>query len=225
MTTLEHSMASLRLLKDRTRNNYQLGRRILHMTTGTLYVTAYLCGMELTTLLKIVAVISAFWYLVDRLRIKYPFVVATFGPLGRIFFRDEEQSAESAAVPYQISSLLTLILFPKMIACGAILTLALADPFSAFVGIRYGTHRYPGSRKSIEGSLAFGVTSFVIFTALIADTGASAGHGGAGLVAALIIATGATLIELAPLPVDDNFSIPLLTGLVGYVTLAAFTLI
>ena len=221
MTTMEQSMAAHKF-KDRTRNNYQLGRRSLHMLTGSLYVSAYLSGVELTLMLKIVATVTALWYLIDRTRIKYPFLVGYFGPLGRIFLRDEEHVTESAAVPYQISALLTLILFPQVIACGAILTLALADPLSAFVGIRYGSHRYPHSRKSIEGSLAFCMTSFAIFASLFIHGGLLGAHNGTILLCALVIAVGATLIELAPLPVDDNFSIPLLTALCGYASVAAF---
>jgi dolichol kinase len=57
--------------------------------------------------------------------------------------------------------LLTLISFPKVVALVAIYTLAVADPLSAIIGIKYGKTKIVKG-KSLEGSLAFFTASLII---------------------------------------------------------------
>jgi dolichol kinase len=70
------------------------------------------------------------------------------------------------------------------------------------VGKTWGRTHLFGSRKTLEGSLAFFVVSF-LFAWLVTQM---------PLPVALIGAFVGMLFEFLPLPLDDNFAIPLSAG-------------
>jgi dolichol kinase len=121
---------------------------------------------------------------------------------------------------------LTFLIFPLEIATASGLILSIGDSLSTIVGLRYGEHKIFG-RKSIEGSLVFFLSSFLITAALL-------GYVLVGVHPALVSLTAflgsisATFIELIPEAekirnwknkeiVDDNWLIPLFSGLVIYI--------
>ena len=100
------------------------------------------------------------------MRIHYPELLRRVPWVNERFFRAEENLRESAMTPYAIAILLTILTFPKPIALIAIYTLAIADPLSAVVGIRWGRHRVVPD-KSLEGSAAFFVATAAIAFAVL----------------------------------------------------------
>ncbi len=112
---------------------------------------------------------------------------------------------------------LTFILFPLNVATAAGLILSVGDSLSTIIGLRYGEHKIFGD-KSLEGSIIFFLSSFLISAALV------------GSFPAFLGAISATFIELVPEfnriknwekreIVDDNWMIPLFSGLVIYTSL------
>ncbi len=96
---------------------------------------------------------------------------------------------------------LSLILFPTLIACVTIAILACADSMATIVGKFCGKIRIPyNHNKSIEGSAAF-FTTALICTAIYIP-----------LKTALIVSLVSCIIEGLPLK-HDNLTIPLGTGL------------
>ena len=85
----------------------------------------------------ILGIATTVFYVLEQLRINYPNAIY-LKQLNQYFLRAEEQLKESAAIPYLMALLLTIISFPKSIALVAIFTLATADPLSAVIGIRFG---------------------------------------------------------------------------------------
>ena len=159
-------------------------------------------------------------YIVDRVRIAYPDVVARRAPwINRLFLRAEEQFRESAMIPYAIAVLLTILTVPKVAALIAIYTLAIADPAAAVIGIRYGRRRL-GPERSLEGSMAFWLSTLVIAGVVLSQATAAPAPTIAG--AALTIAFVAALGELVPLRIDDNLTIPLFVGFVSWIVIALF---
>jgi dolichol kinase len=194
-----------------SRNSVQLARRLVHMTTGSIYVLLYLTLLDTTWMIRLVATVSLLWYVLDRCRISYPTLSGKIPLIGRLFFREEEKKSESAAVAYQFAALITIILFPKHIACASLLTLAWADPMSALFGIRFGRHKFKRFKgKSYEGSLAYAGTCLLIWILSFATL--STAPIGEVVVFAIFVSFVSTVGELLPLPVDDNFSIPILTA-------------
>tara|TARA_B110000444_G_scaffold218714_1_gene218424 strand:- start:1191 stop:1583 length:393 start_codon:yes stop_codon:yes gene_type:complete len=99
------------------------------------------------------------------------------------------------------SSLIVIILFPKGIAIAAITFLAVGDATAALIGIR---HPYLKIRnKSISGSFSGFVS--ILFTLFLL---------GFDITDPIFIfgAFMAMVIEIVPLTINDNFSIPIISG-------------
>lgn len=97
------------------------------------------------------------------------------------------------------AALLSLCL-PPALAATAVANLVFGDAAAALVGRRFGRHRL--GRKSLEGSVACLLACILVGWILLPE------RPGAVLAAAIV----ATLFEVLPLPVDDNWSVPLATG-------------
>lgn len=91
----------------------------------------------------------------------------------------------------------------------SILVLAICDAVAALVGKRYGEHRYQveGSRRSLEGSVMFFVSSFTVIH-LVLSLASDFGRQEAAL-AALYVAGIVTVLESISLSGTDNLWIPL----------------
>lgn len=96
---------------------------------------------------------------------------------------------------------LLLLMFYPVAAAGGILVLTLSDSVAALVGVR-GRHRIASLNKTFEGSAAMFLCSVAVLFAL-----------GVPAYLALLVALVATVVEALPLPVDDNFLIPMVVGL------------
>lgn len=124
----------------------------------------------------------------------------------RALVKESEKRKPTGTTFFLLSVFLTILLFPKFVAVASLTFLALGDVAAAVVGERWGRTKI--LQKSMEGFAAFLVTAWV------------SGWGLSFLYPQLtpsIVFWGsltASLVELLPLPVDDNFSIPLVTSLV-----------
>ena len=203
-----------------TRDDLQLGRRFFHLMNGVSTATAYAVLFTHEQVVHIFGTIACVVYVVDRVRIAYPEVVARRAPwVNRVLLRAEEQVRESAMIPYAIAVLLTILSVPKPAALIAIYTLAIADPMAAVVGIRYGRRRIAQNR-SLEGSLAFAGATLVIAAVVLGYTADAPALALAG--ASLTIALVAAACELLPLRIDDNLTIPLFVGFAAWMITALF---
>ena len=198
-----------------TRRDLQLGRRAFHLMNGITVATAYAILFTHTQIVHVFGTIACLVYVLDRVRIAYPEVIARHAPaVNRLLVRAEEQVRESAMTPYAIAVLLTILTVPKPAALIAIYTLAIADPAAAVVGISWGRHKI-GPDRSLEGSLTFFVATLAIAVFVLgATTGAPTV---AIVVMAFLIALAATACELLPLRIDDNLTIPLAVGFATWI--------
>lgn len=203
-----------------TRNDLQLGRRLFHLLNGVAIATAYALLFTHEQVVHAFGAIACLVYIVDRVRIAYPEVVARHAPwVNRILLRAEEQVRESAMTPFAIAVLLTILAVPKLAALVAIYTLAIADPLAAIVGIRFGRRRVAPNR-TLEGSLAF-LAATVAISAIVLRWGSDATPlqtTGAATAIGLIAVTW----ELVPLRIDDNLTIPIVVGFATWAITALF---
>ena len=128
--------------------------------------------------------------------------------------RPEELPPEGApivlngAVWMFISAALSAALFAPGVAAAALAMLMVGDGAAAVVGRRFGRTKWPGSPKSAEGSAAYAVAAFAVGLAVVAWPGSGLTAG----VCALGAVVGA-IVEAAPIPLNDNVRVPLLSGL------------
>jgi len=144
----------------------------------------------------------------DVLRARWPafhrFIQRLFGGM----MRPEELPPPGGPVAINgatwvlLSSALLATLFPLPLAATAFAVFMVGDAAAAVVGRRFGRHRWPGSRRTIEGSLAF--FGAALLTALFFPIPLL--H---GVLAALL----ATALEVLPLPLNDNLRVPLAVAL------------
>lgn len=116
----------------------------------------------------------------------------------------EEDRRITGATYLLIAAFLVFAFLDRHLAVACLLFLSLGDPAAALVG-----QRMPGPRvfgKSPRGTLAFIVVSTAVVGILV-WSGIASYHW--GLLAGAAVAG---LVELAPLRVDDNLTIPLISG-------------
>lgn len=123
-------------------------------------------------------------------------LLALFGGI----HREEETRRVSGIFWTLLGSVLTFWLIPDRAAtlC-AMGYLIFGDTAAAFVGVAFGRHRF--GNKSVEGSAAFFAVSFAVGLAFFPPS------------IALIGALFAALVEMLPLPFNDNLWIPVVSGL------------
>jgi dolichol kinase len=194
-----------------TRKDLQLLRRLFHMLTGLCIVIIYHLTLSHQRAVFFLGLAASTLYLFEQLRINYPEFSGWFNRFSHVFYRAEEQLKESAMIPYLMGVLLTMISFPKEISLVAIMTLAVADPMSAIIGIRFGRIKVT-KEKSLEGSLAFFVSVLLssVWILLFLYQYPLKYVVGISLMTALFI----SIFELIPLRLDDNLTLPIVTALI-----------
>ena len=203
-----------------TRHDLQLGRRLFHLLNGSAVATAYAVLFTHEHVVHLFGTIACTVYVVDRLRIAYPEVVARRAPwVNRVLLRAEEEVREAAMTPYAIAVLLTILTVPKAAALIAIYTLAIADPLAAVIGIQFGRRALVRNR-TLEGSTAFFAATLAVAAAVLGAMTTASGFTVTG--AAVAIALVAALFELLPLRIDDNLTIPLAVGFAAWVITGLF---
>jgi dolichol kinase len=198
----------------KTRHDLQFARRLFHMGNGTIFATAYLTTLAYQQMVHILGTAASVLYLMEQVRTKYPETAKRLLPVTRFLMRAEEQLKESAMMPYAMGMLLTIITFPKFIALIGVYTLAIADPMSAIIGIKYGKNRIV-PHKTLEGSAAFFICTLLISLAMLSIS--DGGLTGFVFLAAFIISLIVSAFEMIPLKIDDNLTIPLFTSVIAWI--------
>lgn len=202
-----------------TRKNLQIARRLFHMGNGIAVATLYWLSFSHQQMIHALGTIACVLYVFEQIRISYPEKAQKFLPMTKFIMRAEEQLKESAMVPYAFAVLLTIITFPKPIALIAIYTLAIADPLSAIIGIKYGKRRIV-PHKSLEGSAAFFTSTFFIALAILS---VYSGEASLGVISvAFIVSLVSSAFEMLPLKLDDNLTIPLFTAFATWILCETF---
>ena len=132
----------------------------------------------------------------------------------RLLMRRGEVREVTGTGYYLLGACFTVALFDPPVAIAAILFLVVGDPAAAIVGKAIGRIRILQS-KTVEGSFACLATCFLIGLAVFHQVGAR-WPDAARL--AVVGAIAAALVELLPLRINDNVTIPLISGLVLMLT-------
>ncbi len=171
-------------------------RKAIHLAMTAVPVTVWFLPWEWALLLLLLGLTVALTVEVARSRsrwVRHRFLLRT-----RRLLRRRERSAVSGATYMAAGFLLVFVLFPRPVAVLAMLYLTLGDLAAAVVGKRWGRHRIAGG-KSLEGFAA----------CLVVNVTAGLLLPGIGWVPALVGGGAAAAIELAPLRMDDNLTVPL----------------
>ena len=178
----------------------ELRRKSIHLL-GLVFPILYVFTTRYTATIAVGALLAIVLG-VELLKVLLPAFRGIFMRIFSPILRSQEQKGGlTGATYYLIGSFLCILLFDKTLAIVCLCFLTLGDLFAALIGKQWGRIKL-FSRKSLEGSLA----CFIVCTAVALLIGL---HPVVAITGALV----ATLIELLPTGVDDNVTIPLISGL------------
>lgn len=153
--------------------------------------------------LTAIGAITLFFLLPDLVRLISARVNIFFFQKIKNFYRSSEKNKFSSITIFLFALFLTILIFEKNIAILAASFLTFGDFFSKIFGVAFGRHRI--FNKTLEGSLAHFYACLIVGYVL--------SHYLAVLLPVYLSgAAAASLFELLPLGVDDNFSVSLLSA-------------
>ncbi|HEX7079220.1 MAG TPA: SEC59/DGK1/VTE5 family protein [Candidatus Eisenbacteria bacterium] len=137
---------------------------------------------------------------IEIFRLNHPRTRNMFRHFFGELLRNHEEASLLGSTYLLIACLLSIHLFAKPVAVLALSFLIVGDTVAAIVGKSFGRVRLFG--KTVEGSVACLVVCFAL-TRFLPQV---------PFHVALVGAVVATVFELLPIPLDDNFRIPLSAG-------------
>ncbi|MCC7201523.1 MAG: hypothetical protein IT393_02510 [Nitrospirae bacterium] len=182
-------------------------RQLYHSLAGLtlVFVVSYLPEPADVYLVLILLFLAA---AIESSRLFLPEINRMFIHFFGIMMRSEERHGPTGSLYYLLGAMIALLLFPKEIALFSMTVLAVGDPSAYIIGYNFGRLRI--GKKSLEGSLAF-LTAAVIaglFLHVLWDK-----------LSVYAIITGAVtgaVIELIPVRINDNLTIPVAASATTY---------
>jgi len=175
-------------------------RKAIHLTSS-LIPLSYWFLFERAITLQIVIILALGFLTVDYLRLKSTAIGKMFMRVFGLALRSHEKQKLTGATYVFTGSVVAIFLFPKGIAVPALLILSISDTLAALIGIPFGKHKF--LKKSLEGSAAFFISTLLILGIYFPET----------LLINIFVAAIVTLAEAYPMNLDDNFLIPILSGI------------
>lgn len=182
-----------------------LFRKLWHIGGGILTVSAIAFLPRVETLTAI-SLIFAVDLAIEIVRLRSPSVNDRFVRMTAPLLRPAEHGKISGTPPFLAGCLAAAVLFPLPVAIAGILFLTFGDVAATTVGEQFGRTRI--GAKSLEGTAAFLAASVLV------SLGVTLFSSIPPLGALVAGAATAAAVELLPLPVDDNFSIPVASAAV-----------
>lgn len=180
----------------------ELWRKATH--TGALVIPAgySFLSLEKLTMLAIMTPIAVVMTLIDIARLRGWSLWRLFQPLIGRMVRAHEQTGDFTGATYILWCVVaTVALYRRDIAVAALAFIVVGDTLAALIGRKFGRHKF--GRKSLEGSLGCLVGTLLV--AFVAP--------GLATSVAVTGAVVATVTEAFSGPIDDNVSVPLISGL------------
>jgi dolichol kinase len=186
-------------------SDLEFRRGIFHLVSGIIIILLIRFDFLTKWLLLLLTLVALGISLASK-RYKIPFIYWFLEKFDRE--KDIKKFPGKGAIFYLVGVTLVAFLFPKDIAMASIAVLAVADPFSRFIGIHFGRIKHPfNDAKFTEGAVAGIITGFLAAILFVRPSEA--------FFAAFfaMIAEGIEL-KLGMQHVDDNIVIPLVAGVI-----------
>ena len=198
------------------RTDLHLMRKMFHAFMGLIIVLIYMSGISRGMGVLILGFFLGLDLFVEFTRLRNPVLnekmVKIWGP----FLRAHEMTQLSTIPHYIFAAMIAVGLFPKPIAVLSLLYLACGDPIASLAGILYGHH---GPRFE-NGKTWIGTAAGVFVCVLVTFFYLKSLRMAESLILPLSLMGGLAggMTELLPLDIDDNFTIPVISGFVLWFT-------
>lgn len=182
-------------------------RKGIHLCSLSIPIIYFFITRDLA--LKIIIPITLAFLIVDIARYYHSSIqkwyYKSFGFLLRSHESDKVRKRLTGATYVLIAATICIIVFPKIITVTCFSVLIIADLTAALIGRQFGRRQL--FNKTLEGSLAF-FTSGIIVIIVAPKIEYIIGE---YLIGIFAVAVG-TIIEMLPIKIDDNLSIPISVG-------------
>jgi len=179
--------------------SHEISRKILHLFSAIIPLGYLWIISEKETMILLLGSLGLVAILLEISRKKWSVVETIFEKYFNTMLRSEELDGGMTGATWMLfGSTITIFLFPKEIAICAILFLCIGDSFAALIGQRFPYAKL--GKKSGVGTLA-GIISSVVLIGLLPLS--------LKPVVLIFSATISMGIELLPLPINDNLTIPI----------------
>ena len=202
------------------RSDLHLARKVFHASTGLMMILIYAFLLDRSAAVLVLGILLGIASSLEYLRMQHPAVNQKILSLFSGIMRKSEASGASGVTFYLAAALIVVAIFPKPIALLSIAYLAFGDPLASVFGILYGDRSIRFSNgKSLIGTTAGVLTCFVLTFIFFMPLEFSWGQ-----LWVLAIAGGLAggTAENLPLDIDDNFSIPVVSGFVLWLFFVIF---
>ena len=180
----------------------ELLRKAIHACNSIIAFSLFF--LDQNDVLLIVAIGTILIVVFDFLRIYTKQVQRIYNFLFKEVTRDFESHRLTGASYVMIGALIVLSIFESRICIPALLIMSFSDSAAAIIGKKYGKTKI--FNKTLEGSLAFLLTSFVIVIFFIPDI---------DFTFSIIAIIASTIVGLMPKSnLDDNLLIPIVSAFI-----------
>ena len=179
----------------------ELKRKAIHLFALVIPISYYFLPQNTALLFYVPLALGSI--VVDVIRIKKYHLGRVLTWILRPILRMHERRGFTGSSYILSAMVLSIIFFEKRIAVAGISFIIVGDVSAALIGRIFGKIKII-EKKSMEGSSAF------LFSCIIIAWVIPGLPFWIGIVGACV----ATIIEALPMPIDDNFIVPLLSGLV-----------
>ena len=187
----------------------EISRKFLHIFSSIIPLSYLWIFKDKSLVLALLLILSIFSILIEFFRFKIESINNIFKKFFNFMLRKNElKGSITGATWLIIGNLITIYLYPIYIAVPALIFLSIGDSFAALFGQRIPKLKI--GNKSIIGTLA-GIFSSLSIALLVNQ--ALPTH------VLVIGALTAMLVELIPLPLNDNLTIPILSGFIMIIIL------
>ena len=187
----------------------EISRKFLHIFSSIIPLSYLWIFKDKSLVLALLLILSIFSILIEFFRFKIELINNIFKKFFNFMLRKNElKGSITGATWLIIGNLITIYIYPIYIAVPALIFLSIGDSFAALFGKKIPKLKI--GNKSIIGTLA-GIFSSLSIALLVNQ---------ALPIHVLVIgAITAMLIELMPLPLNDNLTIPILSGFIMIIIL------
>lgn len=191
------------------RSDIHIYRKLWHIT-GVLLIFFLYHIMSIKASKIAIIVVTILFVFIDFIRKKNAQINSFFVFIFKPIIRKNEING-MAGTTYLFMGVMTVILFyHPFVTSLSLLFLAFADPFASFIGIKYGKDKIFGD-KTMQGFIAAMLICFLLTVGYLFYYDFSMER---ILLISLISGVLGAVTELVPVgKIDDNFTIPVLSGL------------
>ena len=187
----------------------EISRKFLHIFSLIIPLSYLWIFKEKSLVLDLLLILSFFSILIEFFRFKVELINNIFKKFFNFMLRKNElKGSITGATWLIIGNLITVYLYPIYVAVPALIFLSIGDSFAALFGQRIPKLKV--GNKSIIGTLA-GIFSSLSIALLVNQ-----------ILPTYVIVIGAVtamLVELIPSPLNDNLTIPILSGFIMIIIL------